>query len=257
MIPSTGLPLLIIDSADRALGYPLMRTTVGSIIRHISPCQLALIISMLTPDVDKEARAQAARTDGGLGSDRRPSPHQFPSTLINGVQTLNMHATDDASSQFEPPIYLLEASSGLEYSLQRPSPGAHTSPSNVKAAMIDDGGPPLKSGLNSLHEPSARVPPSLGLLIVPAAELAGQLYGLIRHYGQQQKYYRGGPSGRDGFFKVSCFRVSDLLQEKCLSLSVAPSSYKGHRHLSHGNLRKPIPSYIQLPWHTSHCCARG
>ena len=197
LIPSSGLPLLIIDNADLALGIPLMRTTLGSALGLTRPVQLALVASALTRALEMEARAQAVRMLGSGFADRHlPPDSSYMDSSIGQEQ-------GDPSTLL--PITLLETDPGLELSLSR-SRIFDSSPS-VDASAADNDDVLDASGslpgnvfpLRPQSRESAAGQRHVGSLVVPAAELAGQLYGLIRHYGRN--HHRSSAAGR-GFFRV-------------------------------------------------------
>ncbi|GAX81438.1 hypothetical protein CEUSTIGMA_g8868.t1 [Chlamydomonas eustigma] len=68
-----GMPLVILDNADLALGWPLMRSKLSSILRLLSPTQLILCCTSLTSHVEQQARAAANMMQAGVISSISPS----------------------------------------------------------------------------------------------------------------------------------------------------------------------------------------
>ena len=230
-LPSTAqLPLLVLDAADVALGLPLMRSTVSSLLRLLSPRQIVLTTSSLTREVEGEARAlalAAAQRRGTLlltqhritHSDTASDAAQGPGPL-HGPES----APQGESAPLPPlPLLLLDAPHSALTALMATLPASLTDPAsapsttasvslnNPDSALVVP--PPSNSwagaaGVSELGSQTVQrgqragdppMGPLLRLLVVPAGEAAGQLLGLVRHFAaqrqQQGQYFRVGGRG--------------------------------------------------------------
>ena len=109
-LPSTAvLPLLVLDAADVALGLPLMRSTVSSLLRLLSPRQILLTTSSLTREVEGEARAlalAAAQRRNKVEGDARALALALAAAQRHGTLLLTQHRithSDTASDAAQGP----------------------------------------------------------------------------------------------------------------------------------------------------------
>ena len=165
---ASQVQLLAIDAADTALGLPLMRSQVSSVVRLLSPCQTILACSSITPHLAAEAHAWGTHNPGGRVNSSMWNPESGDqSDPINSIAVIDV-----------PPAVAFSGTTDFQSNANK-----HTLSDTLMCCEA-----PV---IRSKHRPGI-----LRTLVVPPSDVAGQLYGIIRQYGLTRKQAGHG-------FKVS------------------------------------------------------